>query len=358
MLWPHTTDIHCAARQVIRAFRPATEPVHFLAPVQLKALRMAGFLEFVQQVLNIVKTYRDSGEAGVSQLPAKVEAAYTPFASGIAVMDDAYKLSRASEYTQQIADEDTRRDNLYTALKNQVQMYTRFDFDAEKKAAGTYLWNIIRKYNVDVNENYHEESGKLQQMIQELEADNVAGQHITALGLTSLLSQLKTANEAVRTLLSQRNDERMAQEKAALANARNVVDERYRDLVLMVNAAAAMEDDTEGLEGVISQVNELIKYYRQYVMPKSGSGSTGSPTGEGGSTSNGGNSNGGGTSNGGNNGGSSTGSETESGSGNGESGGGSTGESGGSTGSPTEGGDSGNESGGGSPNGNPGGDFD
>ena len=31
---------------------------------QLKALRMAGFLEFVQQVLNIVRTYRDSGEAG------------------------------------------------------------------------------------------------------------------------------------------------------------------------------------------------------------------------------------------------------------------------------------------------------
>ena len=305
---------------------------------QLKSLRMAGFLEFVQQVLNIVKTYRDSGEAGVSQLPAKVEAAYTPFASGIAVMDDAYKLSRASEFTQQIADEDTRRDNLYTALKNQVQMYTRFDFDPEKKAAGTYLWNIIRKYGIDVNENYHEESGKLQQMIQELEADNVAGQHITALGLTSLLSQLKTANEAVRTLLSQRNNERMAQEKAALANARNVVDERYRDLVLMVNAAAAMEDDTEGLEGVISQVNELIKYYRQYVVPKSGSGSENA---NGGGTSNGGNSNGGGTTNGGtNNGGSSTGSGSESGggSGNGESGGsgseGGGGDNGGGTSGP------------------------
>ena len=128
---------------------------------QLKVLRMAGFLEFVQQVLNIVKTYRDSGEQGVSQLPAKVEAAYTPFASRIEAMDDAYKLSRASEYTQQIADEDTRRDGLYTALKNQVLMYTRFTFDAEKKTAGTYLWNIIRKYNVDVNETYHEESGKL-----------------------------------------------------------------------------------------------------------------------------------------------------------------------------------------------------
>ena len=81
---------------------------------QLKALRMAGFLEFVQQVLNIVRTYRDSGEAGVSQLPAKVEAAYTPFVAGVAKVDEAYKISHSSEYTQQIADEDTRRDILYT----------------------------------------------------------------------------------------------------------------------------------------------------------------------------------------------------------------------------------------------------
>ena len=42
-------------------------------------------------------------------------------------------------------------------------MYTKFTFDVEKKSAATYLWNIIRKYNVDVNENYHEESVKLQQ---------------------------------------------------------------------------------------------------------------------------------------------------------------------------------------------------
>ena len=259
---------------------------------QLKALRMAGFLEFVQQVLNIVRTYRDSGEAGVSQLPAKVEAAYTPFEAGVAKVDEAYKISHSSEYTQQIADEDTRRDNLYTALKKQVQMYTKFTFDVEKKSAATYLWNIIRKYNVDVNENYSEESVKLQQMLQEMEDDNVAGGHITALGLASLVAQLKTSNEAVRTLLSQRNDERMQKEKAARANARNAADEAYRELVLKLNASAVIEDNTEGIEGVISQVNELIKYYRQYVLPKYGKGDK-ENEGEGGDKPNGGENQGG-----------------------------------------------------------------
>ena len=83
---------------------------------------------------------------------------------------------------------------------------------------------------------------------------------------------MKTSNEAVRTLLSQRNDERMQKEKAALANARNAADEAYRELVLKLNASAVIEDNTEGIEGVISQVNELIKYYRQYVLPKYGKG--------------------------------------------------------------------------------------
>ena len=267
---------------------------------QLRVLRMAGFLEFVQQVKNIVTAFRDSGEAGVSQLPEKVEAAYTPFVAGVERMDDAYKLSHASEFTKQIADEDTRRDSLYLALKNQVNMFKRFDFDTEKQAAATYLWNIMKKYGVDVDENYHEESVKLQQMLQELEADNVAGQHITALGITSLIAQLKTANEAVRTLLSQRNDERMMQEKAALANAREEADQTYRDLVLMINATAAIGSDPHLFDEVISQVNELIKYYRQYVAPKGTGGSD---------NTNGGGSNGGGTQNGGSgeNGGSNTG---------------------------------------------------
>ena len=186
---------------------------------QLKYLRMAAFLEFVQQVKNIVKTYRDSGEEGVSQLPEKVEAAYTPFVTGVTSMDDAYKLSRASEFTQRIADEDTRRDSLYLALKSQVLMYQKFIFDAEKREASTLLWNIIKKYGIDVSENYSEESGKLQQMIQELEANQQAVEKMNALGLTPLVNQLKTANEAVRTLMAQRNDERMLIEKAALANA-------------------------------------------------------------------------------------------------------------------------------------------
>ena len=107
-------------------------------------------------------------------------------------------------------------------------------------------------------------------MLQELEADDVAGQHITTLGLTSFVTQLKTANEAVRTMLSQRNDERMLQEKAALAKARKEVVQAYRELVLMINATAAIGNDPHLFDEVISQVNELINYYRHHVVQNKG----------------------------------------------------------------------------------------
>ena len=231
---------------------------------------MAGFVEYVQQVAKLVKDFRDSGEEGQSQLPTKVEPVYTSFKDSVTAVDDAYKLNRASDYTQKIADEDDRRDNLYRQLVNLLKMYRRFGYDTEKKEAAEHLWNIVKKYDVDVNENYSEESGKLQQMLQELSTDAQAGQHLTLLGLESLVTQLNTANEAVRTLMGQRNDERMQIGKAALATAREEADQAYYNLILSLNASAVMDDSPTRFDELISQVNELIKYYRLYVVPKGG----------------------------------------------------------------------------------------
>ena len=274
----------------------------------LKALRIAGFLEYLQQVAKLVKDYRDSGEEGVSQLPTKVEPVYTSFKDSVTAVDDAYKLSRASEYTQKIAEEDDRRDGLYTLLVKQLKVYMKFTFDAEKKEAAEYLWNIVKKYNVNVDENYSEESSKLQQMIQELNTNAQAELRVAKLGLENLITQLNTANEQVRTLMSYRNDERMQIEKAALATAREHADQAYRDLILALNASAVMDDDAHRFDELISQVNELIKYYRMYVLPKAGKKDEEEP-GE--NANNGGSSTGSETGGNGNaNGGSSSGSET------------------------------------------------
>ena len=92
----------------------------------LSVLRIAGFLEYLQQFVKLVRAYAYTEGKAESKLPAKVQPYFTALASAVASVDSAYKQSRASDLTKKIADEDTRRDNLYTALKNQVQMYLKF----------------------------------------------------------------------------------------------------------------------------------------------------------------------------------------------------------------------------------------
>ncbi|MBQ9637121.1 MAG: hypothetical protein IJV36_04380 [Prevotella sp.] len=105
-------------------------------------------------------------------------------------------------------------------------------------------------------------------MLQELETNYQAELRLKKLGLESLVSQLKTANEAVRTLMSQRNDKQTYQQKATLATARKEADEAYKDFVAMLNAAALMDESEYTYEELFSQINELINYNPLYVVPK------------------------------------------------------------------------------------------
>ena len=147
-------------------------------------------------------------------------------------------------------------------------MYLKFDFDEEMMSAAETVWNVIKRYQVDVEINYSEESAQLQQMIEELETDSQTKTALDKLGIGDQLLQLKTANEAVRTMMTQRNDERTAQGKAALATARKETNAAYHDLVAMLNAFALTDDDPHRFDELIMQVNELISYYRQHVVPK------------------------------------------------------------------------------------------
>lgn len=234
----------------------------------LVVLRIAGFIEYVEQVDKLFKAFRDTGGNGHNPLPPKAEAFYKAFAQAVSRLEDAFKIGRTSDYTRQIANEDSRRDNLFNKLKSQVKMYQKFDFDEEMMAAAETVRNVIKKYQVDVLVNYSEESTQLQQMIEELETDSQMEQALEKLGLTDHLQQLKTANEAVRTMMARRNDERTAQGKAALATARKETNAAYHDLVAMLNAFALTDDDPHRFDELIMQVNELISYFRQHVVPK------------------------------------------------------------------------------------------
>ena len=90
-------------------------------------------------------------------------------------------------------------------------------------------------------------------------------EHVKALSLSAFVEKLKAANEDVRSLTSQRTDERSAKTAGALKAARAVTDEAYRMLVLHVNAHALLEGEAE-YAAFIDYANTEIDHFRKDVL--------------------------------------------------------------------------------------------
>ena len=131
-------------------------------------------------------------------------------------------------------------------------------------------------------------------------------EQVAKLGLTAFVTNMKEANERVRTLTLQRTNEKMGVTVGALKTARTASDDAYRVLVKMVNALALVFGEKD-YTAFIDYVNTEITHYKREVLGQkvsapSTSGSsavdTGSSTPSGGSSSSGSSSSGGSTSGG------------------------------------------------------------
>jgi len=179
--------------------------------------------------------------------------------------DDALKLSQKSLLTDAIVEADALRDQLYSGYKKSVGGYLNFPVAAMADAAKT-LSQHIKDYRIDPQEQLDKETGDLVNFIDDLEKKYA--DEVSALSLTAYVSQLKAANESVRTLTAQRTDERMARTVGAVKTARAASDTAYRDLVTVVNGLALFEGETAYAD-LIAYVNAEIKHYKQEVISSS-----------------------------------------------------------------------------------------
>ena len=85
------------------------------------------------------------------------------------------------------------------------------------------------------------------------------------LSLTAFVTNMKEANERVRTLTLQRTNERMTLPVGALKSARLGSDKAYRELVQMVNALALVFGEAD-YAPFIDYVNTEIVHYKREVL--------------------------------------------------------------------------------------------
>ena len=214
------------------------------------------------------------------------------FKVAVAAEDEALKISQKSLLTDEIAQADSDRDALYAGYKKAVEGFLAMPI-ADMAQAAKILSQHIKDYKINTADQLDKETGLLVNFISDLE-DKYAAQ-VVKLGLTAFVTNLKEANERVRTLTLQRTNEKIGITVGALKTARTASDDAYRALVKMVNALALVFGEKD-YTAFIDYVNTEITHYKREVLGQKASapstsgnsavdsGNTSTPSG-GGSTS-------------------------------------------------------------------------
>lgn len=228
------------------------------------------------------------------------------FKVAVAAEDEALKISQKSLLTDDIAKADIDRDALYAGYKKAVEAFLAMPI-ADMAQAAKVLAQHIKDYKINTAGQLDKETGLLVNFITDLE-DKYSAQ-VAKLGLTAFVTNMKEANERVRTLTLQRTNEKMGVTVGALKAARTSSDDAYRALVKMVNALALVYGEKD-YTAFIDYVNTEVTHYKREVIGQKAkapstsgssavdSGSSSIPSGGGSSSGTGSSSSGGSTSGG------------------------------------------------------------
>ena len=184
------------------------------------------------------------------------------FKAAVAAEDEALKISQKSLLTDEIAKADSDRDALYAGYKKAVEGFLAMPI-ADMAQTAKILSQHIKDYKINTADQLDKETGLLVNFISDLE-DKYAAQ-VAKLGLTAFVTNLKEANERVRTLTLQRTNEKIGITVGALKTARTASDDAYRALVKMVNALALVFGEKD-YTAFIDYVNTEITHYKREVL--------------------------------------------------------------------------------------------
>ena len=184
------------------------------------------------------------------------------FKTAVSAEDEALKISQKSLLTDEIAKADSDRDALYAGYKKAVEGFLAMPI-ADMAQAAKVLAQHIKDYKINTADQLDKETGLLVNFITDLE--NKYSAQVTKLGLTAFVTNMKEANERVRTLTLQRTNEKIGITVGALKTARTASDDAYRALVKMVNALALVFGEKD-YTAFIDYVNTEITHYKREVL--------------------------------------------------------------------------------------------
>ncbi len=143
-------------------------------------------------------------------------------------------------------------------------------------AAAKRLWSHIGSYKINQNDPLDRQTGMMTNFIDDLEKKYPT--EVSTLGLSSVVTTMKNANEKVRSLMVDRNIENNAKGVGAMKAARAATDDAYRTFMKKLNAFMILEEDAD-CATLIDNLNAQIIHYKRVIGQKASASGTGADTG-------------------------------------------------------------------------------
>lgn len=198
--------------------------------------------------------------------PAKLQTQIEAFNKAYADLDAVYRADSYSLDTDELKNADKECDSIFMSIKKMVQAQQEFNFNPELKAAANRMMQAIDKFRIEVSEDYLGENNKLQQLLQEITESSQLTADAKALGLDAAIAQLKEKATLVRQLLTTRGLAKAP--KGRMKQARQAVEQEYRQLTQLLNAYALVDDDEHRFDSLFNLLNQNIDYLKNTVLAR------------------------------------------------------------------------------------------
>ena len=202
--------------------------------------------------------------------PAKLAQAIADHKAAVATENSAYIISRASEYTEQIAGQDNIRDTKMgeaTAIAEAMQKVA--SLPQMQQAAQIWLrgWNV---YKPNPKSAYEAETNALDQWHEDYIADPDQVQAAQTLGITQIIDDMMAANAEVHRLIVLRENTQGQQQNTtiSLKEARQLTDKAYKWMILCQNSYYVVDAHPERFTTILSNLISQQDYYRELVRDR------------------------------------------------------------------------------------------
>ena len=195
--------------------------------------------------------------------PGKLATAIADHKAAVATENSAYIVSRSSEYTEQIAEQDAIRDTKIdeaTSVANAMSKVA--SLPAMQQAAQVWLrgWNV---YKPNPKSAYEAETTAIQQWYEDYQADADQQQAARTLGIEQIIADMVQANNEVHRLIVLRENTQGQQQNTSISlkDARTATDKAYKWMILCLNSYKVIDQDPDRFTAVTSNLIAQQEYY-------------------------------------------------------------------------------------------------